>query len=68
MFTFLIVTVLFNVRETRSDGSELQSIDVFVYADVSELRCVLSDRVHNGTDTRKLYAELFMRKGQYLER
>jgi len=68
MFTFLIVTVLFNVCEMRRDGSEHQSTDVSVYADVSKLRRVLSDRVHNRTDTQKLYAELFMRKGQYLER
>jgi len=68
MFTFLIVSEQFNECETRSDGSEHQSTDVSVYADVSKLRCVLSDRVHNRNDTRKLYAELFMRKGQYLER
>ena len=40
----------------------------FVYAEVSKLRCVLSDRVHNRTGSPKLYAELFMRKGQCLER
>jgi hypothetical protein len=68
MFTFLIVTVLFHACVIRSDGSEHQSTVVFVYADVPKLRLVLSDRVHNRTDSRKLYAELFMGKGQYLER